>query len=336
MPDLIAESSEASAWMKEALAAQDEPAVFGRHASSVIWTNATDDSGALLVPVDPFQLAAKINADPFPLLLGHDPGRPLGKVIRAKVFQNPTGETFVAAALGFYANSLMPGFSELGLDPSMDRPPPETLPALPTNLRLALAVDPREVDQALIEEITAGAPVPIDVQERSHNAADAAHTFITVSVLFAALIWNPFVTTFAQEASKDSYAALRNWLKRLSANLANRRDPMVEVQTFQGDCCVSFMFRGNDVALQYEAHENLAAAAARAASLVTQMRKAGLGPMRLVYEFHATQRVWYPSFAELSDGRLVSDNAKLIAIEQLPSGLSLGLLPAGLSEPDVQ
>jgi hypothetical protein len=33
----------------------------------------------------------------------------------------------------------------------------------------------------------------------------------------------------------------------------------------------------------------------------------------------------HPSYAELYDGRLVTDNNALIAIERLPSGLSLGL-----------
>jgi len=34
---------------------------------------------------------------------------------------------------------------------------------------------------------------------------------------------------------------------------------------------------------------------------------------------------WFPSYAILADGRIVSDRNLFIAIEQLPKGLSLGI-----------
>lgn len=334
MPDLIEKNLQASAWMNAALATHAGNIVFGRLASSVIWSNATDSNGVLLVPLDPKQLAAKINASHFPLLLGHDPGRPLGKMVAAEVFENSTGEVFVAAVLGFYEGAPRLGFADLGLDPAANVSSPATLPALPSELRFELAADPREVELASLNELACEAPIPVDVQERSNNAAETSATFVTVSVLFMALVWNPFVTTFANEAGKDAYAAVRNWLKKLTGRLAERRNPLVEVQSFHGGCCISFMFRDSDVARQYKAHEGLAGAAARAAQLVGQMQAARLAPVRLVYEFHASDDLWYPSFAELSDGRLVSDNAALIAVEKLPQGLSLGIDRASLPEPD--
>lgn len=330
MPDLIEKNPLASAWMKAALATHAGNTVFGRLASSVIWSNATDANGVLLVPLDPKQLVTEINASHFPLLLGHDPGRPLGKMVAAEVFENPTGEVFVAAVLGFYEGAPRLGFADIGLDPVASVASPETLPALPSQVRFELTADPREVEFATLYELANEAPVPVDVQERSNNAAEAATTFVTVSVLFMALVWNPFITTFANEASKDAYASVKNWLKKLTVRLAERKSPLVEVQSFHGGCCISFMFRGNDIARQYKAHEGLAGAAARAARLVGHMQSAGIAPVRLVYEFSASDDLWYPSFAELSDGRLVSDNATLIAVEKLPSGLSLGINRANL------
>jgi len=332
MPDLIKKSPEATAWMTEALTSHADRAVFGRVASSVIWSNATDANGALLIPLDPVQLASKINTNPFPLLLGHDPGRPLGRVISAKVFENPTGEVFVAAVLGFYENPPALGFGDLGIDGAASVPSPAILPALPAELRFQLAADPREVDLESLNDLAREAPVPIDVQARSNNAADPLHAFVTVSVLFMALVWNPFVTTLANEASKDAYAAIRKWLRELTARIGERQDPVVEIQSFQGDCCISFMFRGGNVARHYKAHDTLPDAAARAAHLVSRIKAGGLSPARLVYEFHPRDDLWYPSFAELSDGRLVSDNAKLIAVENLPPGLSLGIVPASPPE----
>jgi len=58
---------------------------------------------------------------------------------------------------------------------------------------------------------------------------------------------------------------------------------------------------------------------------VTHMERRGVAPRSLVYEFELENNKWFPSYAELHDGRLVSDRKILIAIEQLPSGLSLGI-----------
>ena len=333
MPDLIEKSPEASVWMAEALAAHAGGDVFGRLASSVIWSNATDANGRLLVPVDPIQLAAKVNAEPFPLLLGHDPGRPMGQVLSAKTFGSPPGEVFVAAVLGFYEGGRKLGFGDLGLDVAA-APPPAELPPLPAEFRLQLAVDPRELDDAWLEALVRESPIPIDLQDRSNNAAEAPHTFLTVSVLLVALISSPLVATLTNELGKDAYAALRTWLRKLSARLAEHREPLLEVQSFHGGCCISFMFRSRDVARLYKAHDALPGAAARAAHLVAQMEALAVAPVRLVYEFHPTQDLWHPSYAELVDGRLVSDNAELIALERLPTGLSLGIIPGTLLEGD--
>jgi len=303
--------------------------VFGRVARSVIWSNAVDADGTLLMPLDPERLAAQINGQPYQLLLGHDPGRPLGKALAAKVFTNSSGDVFVAAVLGFYENATTLRFGDFGFDVAIDAAPPTRLPKLPDDLRFTLAADPREIDIASLLEIAREAPIPIDVHERSDNAAGASHTLVVASVMFVTLVWNPFVTTFANEASKDAYAAVRSWLRKLSARLADRGNPVLELQSFHGGCAVSFILRGKDVAHHYRAHDALDGAASRAAHLIAQMRATDLAPVRLVYEFHPTDELWYPSYAELDDGRLVSDNIALIAAERLPSRLSLGLRLTG-------
>lgn len=334
MPDLIEKNPEATVWLNEVSVVHAEGGVFDRVASSVIWSNATGADGALLVPVDPFELVAKINAHPFPLLLRHDPGRPLGKVLVAKVFENPSGEIFVAALLGFYATALMPGFAELGLDVFAEVRTPTKQPPFPHDLRLEIGADEREVDLQTLYEIAREAPITTDIQKRSHNSAEAALALLEVSIPFAILVWNPFVKSFATEAGKDSYAAVRYWLKKLSARLATFKDPLVDMQSTHGDCHVSFLLRGQDVARHYKALDALDGAARRAAHLIAQMRATGSRPVRLVYEFLPGDDIWYPSFAELSDGRLMTDNAALIAVENLPAGLSLGIAPASLSGPD--
>jgi hypothetical protein len=86
------------------------------------------------------------------------------------------------------------------------------------------------------------------------------------------------------------------------------------------------MFRGKDVSLHYAAHAALPEAAVRAKQLIEQLRDAGYAPNHVLYEFEPTGHKWFPSFVELADGRLITDNLSLIAIENLPPGLSLGLI----------
>jgi hypothetical protein len=46
---------------------------------------------------------------------------------------------------------------------------------------------------------------------------------------------------------------------------------------------------------------------------------------QLIYEFDKEANVWLPSYAILNDSRIITENSALVAIEQLPTGLSLGL-----------
>ena len=72
----------------------------------------------------------------------------------------------------------------------------------------------------------------------------------------------------------------------------------------------------------YDAHDALPTAAAQATRLIAGMKSKHAAPTSLVYEFQ--QSHWFPSYAILNGGRIVSDRNLLIAIEQLPTGLSIG------------
>ena len=72
----------------------------------------------------------------------------------------------------------------------------------------------------------------------------------------------------------------------------------------------------------YDAHDALPIAAAQAAKLIADMKSKRAAPTSLVYEFEQSR--WFPSYAILNGGRIVSDRNLLIAIEQLPTGLSIG------------
>ena len=144
-------------------------------------------------------------------------------------------------------------------------------------------------------------------------------------MLFVALVFKPFVTTVATEAGKDFYANMSRWVRSLLFKLSKLRKPILELQSSYDGCQVSFMFRGTDVKRHYAAHEMLPDAAAQAGQLVKNIKRAGYEPKLIFYEFHPQDCKWFPSYAELNDGRFVTDNSLLISVEQLPTGLSLGI-----------
>jgi hypothetical protein len=220
-------------------------------------------------------------------------------------------------------------FSDFGFDTTAVVPSPTSLPVLPDSCWINIATDPREIEADWLEDVLRDAPMHVERTELSHNAADAPHELIRVGLLFLTLIWNPYVTAIATEAGKNSYASLHKWVRNLLTELADRNNPVVEIQSFHGDCRVCFLFRGNDVTRHYAAHDALPGAAAQAAQLVTNFKNRGRDPKLILYEFHPQELRWFPSFAKLEYGRLITDNAILIAVENLPSGLSLGIMRGG-------
>src|SRR5947207_5916342 len=105
MPELIDDTDAAVVWVKEIRAEYTKNSVFGEIRSSVIWSDAKGPDGKLLVSIDPLALVENINATDYPVLRGHDPGLPLGKVLRAAVFTSPDNTVFVAAIIGLYAGN---------------------------------------------------------------------------------------------------------------------------------------------------------------------------------------------------------------------------------------
>ena len=111
--------------------------------------------------------------------------------------------------------------------------------------------------------------------------------------------------------------------------VAERKNPILEIQSHRFGCQVSFLFRGNDVKLLYAAHDSLAEAAVRAELLIGKLNARGMTGQQLIYEFDKEALTWFPSYAILVDSRIITDNRELIALEQLPTGVSLGLVRGG-------
>ncbi len=319
MRDLIKDTPEASAWVERGTAEHSNDLVFGKMAFGVIWTD--DSDGEPVGSPGPSELIAEINTTGWPMFRGHDPGFPVGRTVAAKLFRSPSGVKFVAAILGQYEDRQRLSFASLELDTTPTASPPSFLDALNDDCRLVFATDPREVDERWVDDVLRDAPLRVERTELSHNAADPQAELIRIGI-YAALVWNPFVKAIATEAGKDTYASISHWMRGLWNKLADRRNPIVVVQAYQDGCEVSFLFRGKDVKQNYDAHGALPIAAAQAAQLIVSMKSKGAVPASLVYEFEQSR--WFPSYAILTDGRIVSDRNLLIAIEQLPTGLSIG------------
>jgi hypothetical protein len=323
MSDLL-NTPAARNWVDDAIS-RHSMGIFGKLRAAAIWSDARGDDGKLLVPIDPIELVDHINNSPIILLHNHDPGKPIGQVLESANFKSESGERFIAAILGFYAGGEVLSFRELDLDTKALAPPPEKLPELPNDIWIQFATDPKEVDETWTNEVTYNAPLRIEHTELSHNAADSAQELIRIGLVYLAVVWNPYITSIASEAGKGTYAAIHGWIRKLLTRLSDRRNPILDVQTHQDGCQVSFLFRGKDVKQLYAAHDALPNAAVQASRLIAKLKSRGMSGRQLVYEFDKEALIWFPSYAVLNDDRIITNNNELIAIEQLPTGLSLGL-----------
>lgn len=324
MPNLLSDTSEANAWAIEAIA-RHMGNIYGELVPGVIWTDARAKDGSLLVEGDPESLLRALRREPIPLMHGHDPGRPIGYVLEAAQFQTPHGERFVAAILGYYTQDRTITFAELGLS-DVFAPPVSELPPLPSNLRIEIATDPREVSEKWVDSIAKSAPLSVTRTPLSHNSSEALQELIRIGLPYILLVWNPLVKAFGTELGKAAYAGLYSWLKGVIAAASKHNAPVLCLESVQQNCNVSFLIRGNDVSLNYAALEALSQAAAHAAKLIDVLTQRGMPPSKLVYEFDSKAMRWFPSYAVLGNGRIIANSPMLItAAADLPKGLSLGL-----------
>lgn len=324
MSDFLNETFEARTWADQVIQ-QNSKSIFGKLVKGVIWSDARGEDGELLIATDAHELVVKINSIPHMLLHNHDPGKPIGQILKSAYFETPNGNHFVAAVLGYYAGGNTLNFRALGLDTKALVPAPTTLPILPSEVWIEFATDPREVDAQWLEHVTNDAPLRVRRTELSHNSADSAQELIRIGLIFLAVVWSPFVTSVASAAGKGTYAAIHGWFRKLLEKLADRRNPVLDVHTYHDGCQVSFLFRGRDVKQHYLAHDALSNAAAQAAQLVAKLKASNMPARQLVYEFDKEAGRWYPSYVILNDNRIIADHGVLMAIEQLPTSLSLGL-----------
>lgn len=323
MSSLIDETLDASAWVEQRFAALSEGNELGRLVSAVVWTDGYLDDGEPIGGGDPSVIVNEINEQGLPLLRGHDPGLPAGRVAAAQAFTSPSGTRFVAAILAYYEPDHQLGFASLGVDPFPSVRSPTTLGSL-DGARIEFGIDRREVESHWLDEVLEGAPLFVKRIEFSHNAAESVKELIRVGLPLAALLWNPLVTTIANKAGKDIYAGIRLWLQKLWKKLTELRDPIVDVQVDHNGCNVSFILRGHDVDQHYAAHAAWPVAAAQAVKLIDSLGQRNRTLITLTYEYEQSR--WFPSYAIMADGRIVSDRSILIAFEQVPKSLSMGIL----------
>ncbi|NKI46520.1 hypothetical protein HFV06_09285 [Pseudomonas fluorescens] len=324
MTDFIQETPAALKWVVEA-EQRHKRGTYGEIVRAVVWTDERDDEGQLLVDVDPEELVATINSDPFVLLENHDPGRPKGKILEGAFFESTDGRRFVAAVLGYYAGGDVLSFRGLGVNVGIPVPPPQQLPALLNDVWIEIATDSREVDEKWLDQVTSDSPIRVERTELSHNSADSLQELIRIGLPYVILVWNPYVKALASEAGKASYPAIHAWVRKLLSRMADRRSPILDFHSQQDGCQVSFLFRGKDEKKLHQAMDAMAGAAAQAARLISRLKGLGKVSRQLVYEFDKENNLWAPSFVLLDDDRIITDNLALIALENLPQGLSLGL-----------
>jgi hypothetical protein len=202
MTDLIAQSAEAQEWIAGVKASYDGIA-FGRLEEGVAWADSTGPDGQPLVPIDSAKIVDIANgAVGLKVLLGHDPGFPLGQVIAAKQFATPGGRNFVATVHGVYGDRIA-SFADLGVDTEVSGTAAKELPALSAEDRIQLGFDSRDFPPGWIDDAVASAPIAVEKVATSNNAYGEG-ALIIVGLYIAHLVFKPFVTTMSTEAAKES------------------------------------------------------------------------------------------------------------------------------------
>jgi hypothetical protein len=323
MGDFVERTPEAQAWIDEQRRLRSNRPEFGRLADAVLWLRAPGEPE--VGPEDPSDMVDEINRHGWPVFVGHDPGKPSGMVVAAKQFSDPSGAQFVAGIVGLYTREVVSSFEQFGLDfeASADSMPPSS--EAHGSASITLAVDPREVSSTWIAAVCAGAPLQVNRQNLSNNAAEFLQELVRVGIPYALLLWNPFVKKFAEEAGRDAYVALRDWLKKLIRESRQLKDPVLCIDSVYGCCQVTFILRSGDVQGDYAAHATLPDGARRAYLLVDRLKARGEIPARVLYEFHAAANRWYPVYAALTSGKLIADHGLLIAVEQTHTAISIGV-----------
>ena len=314
---------DAERWLNDALKRHSSE-IYGKIIPAVVWTNALDEEGQLIVPIDPYELSQSINQDPFIILHNHDPGNPKGQVLESAVFDDGSGVVFVTAIMGFYAGGNTLEFGAMDLNLNNIYQSPRELPDMPEEASIELVFDPRDVSPQWIGHISKNAPLKVRINEASYNDAQTAQELISIGIGYLAIVWNPLVTAVASEAGKKAYSAFHNWILKLFNELSERKNPIINLVSDQDGCQVFFIFRGKDVKQHYAAHQMLSSAGVQAAELIRKLKKQEKVPTQLTYEWDKEAQLWYPSYAVLTDKSIIVDRGTLIAIEQLPKGLSLG------------
>jgi len=323
MAHLIEETSDAAAWVREHFSTPTRAESLGRLVSAVIWTDSHLQDGEPIGGDDPSVIVNEINEQGLPLLRGHDPGRPAGRVVAARAFTSPSGVRFIAAILAYYTPELALSFNSLGVDPFPTFTLPISVPAL-DGVKPQFGVDRRDVAASWIAEVLEDTPFSVTRIDLSHNDAESLKELVRVGLPYAALVWNPAAKVIGEQAGKDIYGAIQRWLQRIWKKVEKLRGPIVDVQSHYHGCTVSFLFRGRDTEQHYAAHAALPAAAAQAAQLIDSFREKNPPINSLTYEFEQSR--WFPSYGIMVDGRIISDPGLLIAFEQIPKSLSMGIL----------
>lgn len=325
MSSLLTDHREADDWAEHIIAEHRARGIFGKFSVGVVWTEEGNPLADQGIQFDPYEHVSQLNIYGQPLFLNHDPGRPVGRVIAGEVFESHDGRKFIGAVLGYYDGVEHGGFSDFVFDFSADPGAPRELPELADDDWIEIATDPRDVDRSWVIDAAEEAPLKVKRRSVSYNAAEAAAEVIRVAVPYLALIWNPLVTTIATKAGEDTYKAMRKWQERLFRKFSEHKNPIIALQAVLSDCDITFIVRGNDLDILMAASAGLEAAASQAHHLVQALRRQNAPLRALFYEFDPERKAWIPSYAELRDGRFITDNRTLILAENLPKGLSLGL-----------
>jgi hypothetical protein len=268
------------------------------------------------------RIVERVQEGPFWTTLYHDPTiHPIGRILVAKLFNTPSGASFVAALVGIYDRAKLQRLSGK-LDASWKA---DLRPITADSGRLAyLSFNPFELPRSLIQDLISDAPEIVDCRIFEERRKSAESTIALLRLVIPAGFVFGVVKKIGEKTVDLTMESLFTWLKEKVVKVVgawsreNNRTTMLVLETAINGCIVEFVTSLGDERDRVEAASTVYTAFAESISIVQQL--SSYEPSRLVLEYDEDRKRWIPLYLVTRHG-VFTDHPYLEAIRA--RGLSL-------------
>lgn len=270
----------------------------------------------------------RVGSSPLWLRREHDPLiQPIGRMIAARLFSDAAlGVYFVVGVMGLYDSGSLAKFSDFDIDVSTLSPTaPEELQNQQPDAVATIEFNPDEGTSDVVHQILRDAPsfVSREPVEEFRKSAELLRT-VNFWVSIILLTSNPFTKKFLErwgDKAADASFEFFKWFG--TAVLSLRKLDRLVIKTEYKGCAIQFVL-AHDESPDVVSHQinEIHQATDSACRLVEALEK--LAPECVTFSYDLEAQTWFPLYAITRKAGIIADRPRLIAIDKLQGGLSLG------------